>query len=392
MHRDLAIERRLTNRMPETRVHDHRLEITKAANNRSSAHGVKGRSSKVEGPIEEINDQGQKLQRYTFTVRLEKAEYKTEESANKALDGAENFVRQAAERVGWLCMGEKAAVEAAIQAEESRPPFVLPPLTQKVMNEVFEGIRERDAHIRLMYRSVKAYVDSAREVRNHTLLYGEPAAAKTMIVKRFKAWFDSVDDGVERITCVNATTLSKAGIEKWILERGQIRMLPEILFINELEKGDPSDFLCLLNIMDEQAEISRLNAKIGKQSAEARILIWADCNDAEKVRNWQRGALWSRFNKRWACVRPNRVVMQEILLQKITKLRKRGLPAKDLWAKLCVDYGYDKMETNDPRVIEGLLEGGYELEDGSYFKDIEAVRDAEEVSQQMKTKGGLVNA
>jgi hypothetical protein len=68
------------------------------------------------------------------------------------------------------------------------------------------------------------------------------------------------------------------------------------------------------------------------------------------------------------------------------------LPAKDLWAKLCVDYGYDKMETNDPRVIEGLLEGGYELEDGSYFKDIEAVRDAEEVSQQMKTKGGLVNA
>ncbi len=379
-HMDLVVERYSTNKL--AKVDEQRKEIASAANNHSSCPDVVGKASKMTGPVEEVDDKGVIRQRYTFTVRLEKKKFKTEASALKALEAGRKFVTRMAESRGWAMKGEVADVKEQQANLDSKPAFTLPALTPDVMKKYFRGIKERDAHIRLMYASIYNYKSTCGEDRNHTLLYGDPASAKSSLIKCFKNWFE--EDGVERITMINATTLSKAGLENWLLEKARIKMLPEILWINELEKGNPDDFLCLLTIMDQQGEIQRLNSRIGKQQEAAKVLIWADCNDEQKIRNWNKEALWSRFNKRWACVRPSRDVMLEILIDNINERKQKGYPSHPGWAKAALDYAYDVMKCDDPREILGLLDGGDKLLDGSYFKDMELVKAAYEVKEKQK--------
>jgi hypothetical protein len=380
---EVIIERFSTNKLCENKVKEAVKAITEAAQGRAVCSGVVGRYSKLLGPQEESLPNGTKRYRYEFTVKLEKVKFRTEDTAKKALEQAKKFVQRAAEGRSWLYKGEVLDVKEAAAIAEAKPAFVLPQLTPQVMEYYFGHIKERDAHIRLMYDSIATYIETGREERNHTLLYGEPAAAKTILIEAFKAWFED-GDGQERIAMVNATTLSKAGLENWILDKAKINMLPEIIWINELEKGEADDFLCLLNIMDGQGKISRLNSKIGKQEANAKVLIWADCNNERKLRSWNSGSLWSRFNKRWGCVRPSREVAKEILSDVIRNRIDKGYYANPVWAELCVNYAFDVMKTNDLRVMKGLLDGKNRLEDGTYFKDIEYVRDAERVAGENK--------
>lgn len=378
---ELVLERYSTNKLNEASLKKQIDGITNACENRPAAKGVTAKRGKVEGPVE-VADNGATRKKYSFTLTLTRAEYKSETAARTTVEAAQKFVSQAADAQGWVCLGQLADVENKQAATENRAPLVLPPLNDEAFKTIFGHIKERTAHIRLMYKSLETFVETDREERNHTLLYGQPAAAKTILIKTFKHWLE-LDDGVERITMLNATTLSKAGLESWILDKAQTGLLPEILWINELEKGTPDDFLCLLNIMDEQGKITRLNSRIGKQEGEAKILIWADCNDEEKLRTWNKGALWSRFNKRWPCVRPSRKVMYEILVEMLDKRRVRGFPSDRKWADAAVNYAFDIMKTDDPREIKGLLDGGDGLLDGSYFKDMEAVWAAKNLYQSL---------
>lgn len=378
---ELIVERFPTNKLNEAKVQDQIKAITNACLNRPIAKGVEVKKSKFEGPVEVVHN-GATRKRYSFVLTLTRAEYKSEAAAQATIEAAQKLVSKEADTQGWSCLGNLKDVEAKATALENRAPLVLPPLDEEAFGSIFGHIKERASHIRLMYKSLETFIETDREERNHTLLYGRPAAAKTILIKTFKYWLE-LDDGVERITMLNATTLSKAGLESWILDKAQTGLLPEILWINELEKGSPDDFLCLLNIMDEQGKISRLNSKIGKQEGEAKILVWADCNDEEKLRNWNKGALWSRFNKRWPCVRPSRPVMRQILIDMLEKRKAKGQPMNFKWADAAIDYAFDVMKTDDPREIKGLMDGGDDLLNGKYFKDIEAVKAAQKMYQAM---------
>lgn len=375
MHVDLVIERVSSNKLNDKKLAEQVEEITTAADKRQQSNGVTGRHGKIHGP-----DQRPDGYFYTFKVRLEKANFRSEAAAMKCLEAAKKFVMRSAESRQWKCLGDAADVAERKTVAENRGAFQVEELTDSVMKKYFEGIYERDAHIRMIHRGVTMAVKSGWDERNHVLLYGQPAAAKTILFKRLKAWYEAKEPEVERIAVINSTTISKAGLESWLLEKSRDGLLPEILAFDEIEKFNMDNLQCLLAVMDEQGVISRTNAKIGRQTASAKVMIWATCNDIDKLKEFNKGALFSRFTKKFPCVRPSRPLMLEIMEKKLKAREAKGNKVNVLWAKAAVDYAFDKMHTNDPRTIMGLLDGEDGLLDGSYFKDLQAIEDAARIA------------
>jgi hypothetical protein len=386
---DVIVEKYSVNTLNKVKLKEQVDAITHSAKNRTQAAGVTGRTEDFEGPLSKVNPStGKDENYYRFRIVLEKTKFRSDTAAAKCLEAAKKFVKRAAENRQWNFVGEASEIEEKQAAKDNRLPLKLPELTEERYKKYFGHIKERGAHIRLLYRTVQTYIETKGDERNHTLFFGEPAAAKTIMLKAFKQFIEEEEGlGVERITMVNATTLTKAGIEKWLLERAQIGLLPDILWINELEKTDGDNYGGLLGVMEDSAEIARLNARDGKVQAEARILIISDCNDANKVQSWNNGALWSRFNKRYPCVRPSKDTMREILLDKIRKRKRNGQKANEAWANVIVDYCYDKLRCNDPRVVAGMLDGGDDVLNGKYWQDIEEVKQAQTIYEEAKRSG-----
>lgn len=376
MNVDLVIERVSSNKLNDKKLEEQVNEITAAADKRQQSNGVVGKHSKVHGP-----EQRPDGYYYTFKVRLTKENFRSETAAMKCLEHAKKFVTRAAEARQWRVPGDAADVAERKAVAENRGTFVAEPLDKKVMEKYFSGIYERDAHIRLIHRGVQTAVNSNWEERNHVLLYGQPAAAKTILFKRLKDWYEHREPEVERIAMINSVTMSKVGLESWLLEKARDGLLPEIICFDEIEKFNMDNLVCLLALMDDQATISRTNARIGRQTAVAKVMVWATCNDIDKLRDFNRGALFSRFTKRFPCVRPSRELMLEIMKKKLEKRAERGQKINLLWAEAAVNYAFDKMGTNDPRSILGLLDGEDALLDGSYFQDLEDIQAAADMAK-----------
>jgi hypothetical protein len=375
MHVDIQIERISSNKLNDDKLKQQVKEITSAADKRQQSNGVVGQHTKVVGPEQRPDGYF-----YSFKVRLSKDNFRSEAAAQKCLENGKKFVIRAAEARQWKVLGDAADVAERKIIAENRGVFKVGELTDEVMKEYFGGIYERAPHIRMIHRGIQAAVNSNWEERNHTLLYGQPAAAKTILFKRFKTWYESSAVDVERVAMVNSTTISKAGLETWLLEKARDGLLPNIICFDEIEKFNMDNLSCLLAVMDDQAKIMRTNAKIGKQEAETPVVIWATCNDIEKLKAFNNEALFSRFVKRYPCVRPSRQLMKEMIVDKINNRRKRGQKADIKWADAVINYAFDVAKNNDPRFISGLLDGEDDLLNGKYFEDLEAIKNAELIS------------
>jgi predicted AAA+ superfamily ATPase len=375
---ELFFRRSSTNKIGDTSIQKQIGEIKNSSKNRAQANGVVGEAFEQESGVR--NEESGKYS-YSFKLLLKKEKYRSETAALKCIEAARKFALRAAEARGWESIGDSQEQADKEAATELRPPMTFEPLTPEIYSNYFTGIYEREPHIRLIHSATRTFIESSGEERNHVLLYGEPAAAKTILFKAFKEWYD---DEVERVCIINSTTTSKAGLENWILEKAQTGLLPEILWFDEIEKfTNENDISCLLSIMDGSGEIFKMNARIGKQSAKARVLVWGTCNNFAKLRAWNSGAIWSRFGKRLACVRPGRELMLKILLEKLDLRRRRGRMVNEAWATAAVNYGFDVAKTNDPREILSYLDGGDGLLDGSYFQDLEDVKSAEMAARKI---------
>lgn len=378
MEIELVIERVSQNKLNNKKLDEQIKEIATAADKRQQSNGVEGSYSDVEGPEERPDGYF-----YSFKVTLTKNKYRSEVAASKCIEAARKFVVRAAEARQWSVAGDKKEIEEKKIAAENRGKFEVPELSSEIKEKYFDGIYERDSHIHLIHRGVQIACKTNFNERNHVLLYGQPAAAKTVLFKRLKDWYESKDPQIERVAVVNSTTLSKAGLETWLLEKATDGMLPDIICFDEIEKFDMNNLQCLLALMDDQAKISRTNAKIGRMEAVAKVIVWATCNDIDKLREFNKGALFSRFTKRFPCIRPSRELMTEIMKKKLDKRKESGCKINYKWAEVAVNYAFDKMLTNDPRTIASLLDGEDELLTGEYFKHIEAIKHAEVISKQL---------
>lgn len=189
---------------------------------------------------------------------------------------------------------------------------------------------------------------------------------KTEILLAYEQWL-----GEEWILSLDATTLSKAGLEKLLIKASQEKRLAPIVKIEEIEKvTEPKSLNSLLQGMDTRARIQRTNARDGDLFAEFKSLVWATCNDSNLLRKFADGALWSRFSMRPTCKRPNQDTMKKILMRVCRDVSDAGGIAGDerhvnvvlefMWGPLKEMNEY-KADYNDPRLGRALLSGGDRL-------------------------------
>jgi hypothetical protein len=185
---------------------------------------------------EEVTEDGTRKACYRARLRLEENKARTAARAQARYEKVLTIVTRRAERLGWRVVSQEGSAqlpEGGSSAPDStpRPPFQLPDLTP----EAFQGIYERDAHIRLIHDAMQTYVSTEGRKASHVLLYGEPAAAKTSLLQRFKAFYEQGGE-VERVVFIDAQTMTRAGLEDWLLDRAERSDLPEVLVVEELEK------------------------------------------------------------------------------------------------------------------------------------------------------------
>lgn len=228
-------------------------------------------------------------------------------------------------------------------------------------HNAFKGIYGRGAQIRSVLSSIWSFIVSGGQRTNHTLLFGKPACAKTQILLRILELFG--DGAVLRL---DATSTTRAGLEKLIFK--QLKRIPPLFFMEEIEKADEQALRIWLGGMDDRHEFRKVNNNMC-QVRKVDFLALATANDKEKFdgmmggRPNSPGALSSRYVHQLLCPRPDKVQMRMILKRDIMRFG-----GKINWVEPCMALA-EAMNTDDPRKVLGFLDGGDRLLDDSYQKD-----------------------
>ena len=239
----------------------------------------------------------------------------------------------------------------------------------------FAHLFDRDPQIRIVYNAIAAAKASEFRVRNHCLLWGKPACAKTDILLAFEKML-----GRENVLRLDATATSKAGAENLFLEGS----VPPIVILEEAEKCNPANLPWLLGILDKRGEIIKTTARTdGPNRKEAKCLCLATVNNLAEFNTVMSGALSSRFQHKIYCPRPNRVVLEMILRRELAEVK-----GDEAWVNPILDYVLNVEKTNDPRRIIALLDGREKWLTGEYKEDLLAIREAMETDEvdEFRTK------
>lgn len=271
---------------------------------------------------------------------------------------------------GELDVNDIVDFEKALLLDEIVIPDILISGTDAEIEKhpAFSGIYGRAPHIRVIFSSIKTMIDTQGMRRNHVLLYGLPGCAKSSIFRGVQTVL-----GKGAYIAINANSATRAGIEAIFIERLKQTGCPPFFFIEEIEKTLEAILTVWLSIFDERAEVRKVTFTKA-QRADARVLGFATANDKVLFdrlmggRPGHPGALSSRFNKPLYVSRPSREIMKRILLRDIDLYG-----GKKEWAEPCLDIATE-MNTNDPRIVLGYLDGQDRLLSGEYRDDILAIR------------------
>lgn len=365
MNWTVELERQARIKLNPDKVRKTLADIARAAE-RNQKLGFSGEVIEVAEPEAITTEDGEQMTHYCARIRLTENKARTSAKAHARFEYVLGILSRHAERKEWRVVGHDGVAPADPPAPTARPPLRLPELTAAA----FEGIYERDAHIRLIHDSMETFVSTGGQKASHVLLYGDPASAKTSLFQRFKQLYEQGGD-VERVVFVDVHTMTKAGLEDWLLQRAADNSLPEVLVLEELEKQDDRILLPLISVMASGC-LRKTNARVGRKVQETRVAVWGTCNNEDRLRRSHDGALWSRFTHKLPCRRPSRELLREILLREVAE-RPDGNP---IWADKALEFGWDILKTNDPREIIGLLDGRDRLLTGAYQMDYLAVRRA----------------
>ncbi len=236
---------------------------------------------------------------------------------------------------------------------------------------VFDRIYDLPHQIELLTASIDTAVDTNYNVRGHCLLLGPPSCGKTTVAETAVQSLGEEDVAYFRL---DATSTTKAGIEKKLLESA---FIPPIMVIEELEKFESTGILkFLLGLLDDRAEINKMNARIGHQRREVRLLCIATVNDLQRLKESQAGALASRFPNQINFPVPSEKTISRILKREIRE--KYPNNGNEEWAEKAVSYVCGDENCFDVRrAISVCLVGRDKLLDGSYQEALAATRPEE---------------
>ncbi|HEV7738605.1 MAG TPA: hypothetical protein VGO47_14690, partial [Chlamydiales bacterium] len=203
--------------------------------------------------------------------------------------------------------------------------------------------------------------------RNHVLLYGLPACAKTQILNAVTNLLGS--DAVVRL---DGTSTTPAGIYKTYFEEFGDRPEPPFVVLEESEKTEEAALRVWLGVLDDRGELRKVNFR-EQQVRELKVLCLSTANDKDQFdllmggTPGKPGALSSRFAHQMYCQRPNEKVLRLILERDI---EKNG--GSLLWIDKVIELA-KQLRTNDPRKVLSFLDGAERLMTGAYQKDILAM-------------------
>lgn len=242
-------------------------------------------------------------------------------------------------------------------------------------SEYFSDIYDREAQLNLVSAAVRTAMETDFNRRFHCVLYGPPGCGKTDMLSRLA---NALGPENEAFFMFDMTSTTKAGAQRRLFSDP---ILPPVMIIEEIEKAEGDDLKWLLGILDQRAEIRKVNARVNKHR-KAKLLCLATVNDMAKFKKLMSGALASRFSQKIYCPRPTRDILEKILWRECQYI-PGSEKAKGRWIdatlKYCVDENYDRYK-NDPReIIPICLCGGERLLDGSYQKDLDATQFPEEL-------------
>jgi hypothetical protein len=293
---------------------------------------------------------------YKVALRFRRTGRRTTAAAvDRQWERIQTMARDAGRGRGWIDEGAEPMPErngaAAESAMRPRPFAAVTVNTDR--GEHFAHLFERDHQIALVHSALSAYVASGFEDRFHCVLYGPPACGKTEILRSFARMV-----GPEAVLLFDATSTTKAGAERVLLETAEI---PPVLIVEEIEKTDEQSLRWLLGVLDQRAELRKVTHRL-TASRTVKLLCLATVNDIELFRRVMDGALASRFTHKVHCPRPSREVLRRILLREIEQRR-----ADAAWIDPALDW-CEEEGTNDPRRAiavclcgrEGLLTGEYQ--------------------------------
>lgn len=267
-----------------------------------------------------------------------------------------------------------ATVATQATQPDGAPAFV--ELTEQILAEHFADIYERDAHLRVIHSAVRTSHESAGKVLSHVLLYGLPGACKTRLMERYRDWYErGTNRNGSLVRLIDGTTMTKAGLENFLLELHRLKELPDVLVVDEIEKQPLPNLFCLLNIMGSGC-LTKLNARTGNVRVPVRFTVVGICNDEDALKEFAKGALWSRFTQRLYCPRPSREQAVKILENTGLLMGFSPEMARQM-AEAAIRFGYDDLEQRDIRTLKGHLDGRERLLSGEWQKDILTIRRSE---------------
>jgi hypothetical protein len=339
---------------------------------------------------------------YSAVVTLIKERYIDPDAVHRKFQHTLKVMGRAARRAKWHLVGDEAmAVQSngqlivvngageamddpapRIMTELPKPvksPFLspgasLPPLTDEVLRKYFSRIYQREPHIRILYDNLSLAVKTRFKTRHHTLLKGPPSCAKTELYLCFIEWL-----GEELIEQIDASTMTKAGLERLLMQKASNGTLKPILLMEEIEKCHDENVSCLIQVMDSRGKIQRVNANTVRdgetEGAEAKIIVWGTCNKEDQLEKFHDGAIWSRFSNKLNCERPDRDLMRKILMREVAEIG-----GKTEWVEPVLEFCYVELKAkpgfetdfDDPRFARALLAGGdrlLDLGEEGFFSD-----------------------
>lgn len=210
------------------------------------------------------------------------------------------------------------------------------------INSYFDHLYNREIHVREILDSIQLARDTDMRMRQHILLHGYPASAKTKLMMIIHKIFGDV-----AVRKLDATSLTKSGAEKLLLDATPV---PPILLIDEIEKTAEVNLSWLLAVLDERAELIKTTARMDV-SRLTRCLCIASANNVDKLKNYQEGAIWSRFQNKLYCSLPDEELLRKILHDEINNIPN----GKEAWIEPALEYGLKTEKTYDARRILAIM-------------------------------------
>jgi len=387
--RFLLVLEKLSQRQLNEGKMKRQLDYIRQSVMRNRSRRFRGSIRDIQGPVV-VDNCGQQMYRYTAKLIVRKeGEARSEEKLIEQFDACKAVVHRSAQQEGWYIQSEDISGLAGSDINplllESKQKQIakfnqnleleIPNLTDEVRKQYLGHLFERDSQIAIIHNSVLTAVRTKFNKRRHGVLYGPAGCAKSELLVALKNFYG----GDQAVLELDATTCSKAGLEKLLLRLATESCLPPMMFMEEIEKQSPETLHCLLQIMDSRGRIERTLATTGKTSASAKLLVWGTCNDEKLLKSFMRGALWSRFCHRVYCPRPNKKLMKKILSREVKEMN-----GDEKWIEPALEFCYTELKTNDPRVACALLDGGDGLIDGSYLDHWRTIIASKEADNPME--------